>query len=258
MSVINAEALVLDVLDLQEADRIVVFLARGMGKKRGVAKGAKRRFSRFSGRLQPLARVQMVFFEKASSELVRIQEAEILRSAQALQHDLPGVFLGSYLAEHTLVFAQEDESNDPMFRLLDTTVGAVLAGVNRNLAARYFEAWVLRLAGLFPAPELCPVCDGGLEHRAVLPPDGDGLVCGACGGNASGAESGLQISGRTLAFLRDIGRQRLDAWEGELPDAGLLHQVEVLCREVRRRFLQGELKSYRVAQETLGVAPGQG
>jgi DNA repair protein RecO (recombination protein O) len=54
MPLYSAEALVLRTYRLGEADRIVVFLTRDRGKKRGVAKGARRSRSRFAAALEPL------------------------------------------------------------------------------------------------------------------------------------------------------------------------------------------------------------
>ncbi|HCH37140.1 MAG TPA: DNA repair protein RecO, partial [Acidobacteria bacterium] len=47
MPLFSSEALVLRTYRLGEADRIVVFLTSDRGKKRGVAKGARRTRSRF-------------------------------------------------------------------------------------------------------------------------------------------------------------------------------------------------------------------
>ena len=46
----TTDALILRTYKLNDADRIVVFLTRDRGKKRGVAKGARRLRSRFRGR----------------------------------------------------------------------------------------------------------------------------------------------------------------------------------------------------------------
>ena len=54
MPLYTADALVLRTYKLGEADRIVVFLTRDRGKKRGVAKGARRPRSRLMGALEPL------------------------------------------------------------------------------------------------------------------------------------------------------------------------------------------------------------
>jgi DNA repair protein RecO (recombination protein O) len=79
----TAEALILRTYKLGEADRIVVFLTRDRGKKRGVAKGARRPRSRFVGALEPLTEVRVAYFEKEGRELVGLNYAETVRSPMA-------------------------------------------------------------------------------------------------------------------------------------------------------------------------------
>lgn len=278
MSLHTAEAILLDVRDLHDRDRIVEFLTRERGRLAGVAKGSRTKHSRFAGQLQPLARVRITWFEKEGRDLVRISDVDLLRPAARLQADLEGILLGSYLVEHLLVFAQENEPADLLFRLLESTLEALLAGVDRNLATRYFEAWVLRLAGVFPVPTECPVCgrafagetDGAAEARAaaeapreaVLPPSGEGLVCIECGGGDPGPPpavppGALPVGPDVLAFLRRTGRERLVRMAAERPpEPATLRRVEELAGRVRRTFLQTELKSYRVLRRTLGE-PGE-
>ncbi len=243
----TAEAIVLDVLDLHDYDRIVVFLTRWKGKKRGVAQGARRKYSRFGGQLQPLAKVNVSWHEKEGRDLARISSVEMMRPAEPLQSDLEGLLLSSYLRDHVMEFAQEEDPDDHLYRLLDTTVSALLAGVDQNLATRYFEAWVLRLAGVFPAPWRCPECDRLLhEAGAVLPADAEGLVCRECCG-----DRGQAIELEVLEFLLQIGRHDLLSLAESMPKKSTLAAVEELCCQVRRRFLQHELRSYSVIRETL-------
>ena len=75
----TTEALILRTYKLNDADRIVVFLTRDRGKKRGVAKGARRLRSRFRGALEPLTRASVVYFEKESRELVSLHDADTER-----------------------------------------------------------------------------------------------------------------------------------------------------------------------------------
>ncbi len=253
MGILSAEALLLDVFDLQDDDRIVTFLTREWGKKKGVAKGARRRHSRFQGQLQPLAKAKVTWFEKEGRELGRVSAVELVRPAAALQADLEGILLGSYMVDHLLEFAQEGEASDALYRLLDSTLEALLAGVDRDLAARYFESWVLRLAGIFPPPRECPLCGGPFVVRetgvagAVLPSYGDALVCPECAGAAGGA---LRIGPDTLELLLRMGRQPLPRVAKAPPTPAALRQVEELCARVRRHFLQRELRSYEVIQQT--------
>lgn len=253
MRILSAEALLLDVFDLHDDDRIVTFLTREWGKKRGVAKGARRKHSRFAGQLQPLAKAKVTWFEKEGQELARVSAVELVRPAMKLQEDLEGILLGSYMVDHVLEFAQEEEASDALYRLLDSTLAALLAGVDRDLAARYFETWVLRLAGIFPPPRACPLCGGPFlsaagEGGAVLPANGDALICLECG--AAAGPGALRLGPEVLTLLLRMGRQALPRVAAVPPAPAALRQVEELCARVRRHFLQRELRSYEVIQTT--------
>jgi len=263
------EALILEVFDLQDADRIVAFLTRERGHKRGVARGARRRHSRFAGQLQPLAKARIDWGEKEGRELVRISGADLVRPPRGLD-DLEGLLLADYLADHMLRFAQEDEPSELYFRLLDSTLEALAAGVDRDLAVRYFEAWVLRIAGIFPAPRGCPQCGESFgAEGAVLPPAGEALLCPRCAGGTPGAgdrpsagaaaPGGLAVPVPVLAFLVAVGRLSLPelAAQGGAEPA-VLRRAEELASRVRRAFLGHELKSYDVMRRTLAEVAGAG
>lgn len=242
----SAPALLLDVTDLQERDRIVAFLTAEHGKKRGVARGARAKYSRFAGHLQPLSTAQVSWFEKPGRELVRVSSVETVRPATALQGDLEGILIGCYLADHMLELAQENEASGRLYRLLDTTIAALLQGVDRHLAVRYFEVWMLRLAGVFPVPRVCPLCGAPFAERAALIEAEGALVCPSCAGGAR-----LEVGPELLDFLRRTGRESLDQLRHHPPEAALLDRAEELCGRVRRHFLQRELRSYVVMQQTL-------
>jgi len=259
----SAEALLLDTFDLQDRDRIVTFLTRERGKVRGVAKGARRKYSRFAGQLQPLAKVKVTWFEREGRDLVRISDVESVRPASRLLGELEDILLASYLAEHLLEFAQENEPAELYYRLLDSTVEALLAGVDRDLVARFFEIWMLRLAGIFPSPVECPACGREMDaaRGAVLPASGEGLVCADCG--AGGAASpglpagALAVPPEVMALLERFGHVRLGELARQPPPPELLTRIEEIASRVRRSFLQHELKSYGVMRRTLGRDTGR-
>jgi DNA repair protein RecO (recombination protein O) len=149
----TAEALVLRTYKLGEADRIVVFLTRDRGKKRGVAKGARRPRSRFVGALEPLTEVRLAYFEKERRELVGVNYAEAVRSplsgpSDAGDYDALG-YVG-YFAELLDEWAQEADADDRLYRLGVSMLDALGAGAPVEPLARYFEYWLLRLQGVYP------------------------------------------------------------------------------------------------------------
>jgi DNA repair protein RecO (recombination protein O) len=250
------EAIVLAVGDLQEADRVVTFLTREHGLRRGAARGAKRKFSRFAGELQPLVKGRAAWFEKEGRELVRLASLEPLRSPKRLLGTLEGILAAAYVGESVATFAPEGEPAERIFRLTDSAAEAFEGGVDRALVLRYFESWLLRLAGIFPPPEACPSCGDPLAAAgAALAGSGEALLCRRCSRENAGA---LPVSDAALEFWRRIGRENLARMAEHPPSAATLAEVEEVVGRIRRHFLQDEIRSYRVLQRTLaGLAEAE-
>jgi DNA repair protein RecO (recombination protein O) len=172
----TADALILRTYKLGEADRIVVFLTRDRGKKRGVAKGARRSRSRFAGALEPLTEARVAYFEKERRELVGLNYAEPVRSPLALLGLVSGAdtaaprrsapdphalgYVG-YFAELLDEWAQEADADERLYRLGTSMLAALGRGAPVEPLARYFEYWLLRLQGVYPEAR------GVLSERAV-------------------------------------------------------------------------------------------
>ena len=165
MPLYTADALILRTYKLGEADRIVVFLTRDRGKKRGVAKGARRPRSRFAAALEPMTEVKLAYFEKERRELVGLNYAETVRSPLTLAMRGPAEagadnkregfspdtlgYIG-YFAELLDEWAQEADADDRLYRLGASMLDALTAGAPVEPLARYFEYWLLRLQGVYP------------------------------------------------------------------------------------------------------------
>jgi len=151
----TADALVLRTYALGESDRIVVFLTRDRGKKRGVAKSARRSRSRFGGALEPLTEARVAYFESARRELVGLNYAEVVRSPLAMvgTHPAQGcdaLTYAAYFAELLNEWAQDADADDRLYRLGASMLDGLATGVPVQPLARYFEYWVLRLQGVYP------------------------------------------------------------------------------------------------------------
>lgn len=251
MKVHQETALLLEVVDLQEKDRIVGFLTAEGGRRRGAARGARTKFSRFGGSLQPLAKVELTWVEKEGRDLVRVEDAELVRPAAPLQADLEGILLGAYLAESVTAFTLEGDPAPTFYRLLDSTLEALLAGRDRAVCARYFEVWVLRLSGLLPVPRECPLCGRLFGTEVAFLEEEAALVCGDC---ASG-ERAIRVGGDELEFLRRSGRENIEKMAEASWTPSTLARLEDLLGQVRRGYLEQELRSYSVMRETLAGLP---
>src|SRR3712207_2541903 len=148
MPVYQAEALILRTYKLGEADRIVVFLTRDRGKKRGVAKGARRQKSRYTGALEPMTRAGVAYYEREQRDLVRINYVEPSRSPlSVLAVDGGAEALGhvGYFAELIDEWAPEAHADERLYRLGTSVTEALAGGAPIERLARYFEYWLLRL-----------------------------------------------------------------------------------------------------------------
>ena len=150
MPLYTTDALILRTYKLGESDRIVVFLTRDRGKKRGVAKNARQSRRRFGGALEPLTHGRVGYMERERRDLVRLDYVEPLRSPLSA---VDGEALGyvGYFAELIDEWAQEADPNETLFRLGASMVDAIAMGVPIQPLARYFEYWVLRLQGVWAA-----------------------------------------------------------------------------------------------------------
>jgi DNA repair protein RecO (recombination protein O) len=227
----TADALILRTYKLGEADRIVVFLTRDRGKKRGVAKGARRPRSKFGAALEPMTEVKLAYFEKETRELVGLNYAEPVRSPLSLAgpaeagpyvqnddrsgrlqaaQDVLG-YVG-YFAELLDEWAQEADADDRLYRLGASMLEALCAGAPVEPLARYFEYWLLRLQGVYP------------EARGTL-------------------------SGEAVAFLtasRSVAPQQV----GDVPaPRGMLKELEQVHRALITMHLEKNLKSDRVLRD---------
>jgi DNA repair protein RecO (recombination protein O) len=148
----TTDALILRTYKLGESDRIVVFLTRDRGKKRGVAKNARQSRRRFGGALEPLTRGRVAYNEREGRELVRLDYVEPARSPLAMNSGDEGLGYVEYFAELIDAWAQDADPNEPLFRLGASVVDALVAGVAPEPLARYFEYWLLRLQGVYRPP----------------------------------------------------------------------------------------------------------
>jgi DNA repair protein RecO (recombination protein O) len=234
----TADALILRTYKLGEADRIVVFLTRDRGKKRGVAKGARRPRSRFAAALEPMTEARVAYFEKERRELVGLNYAEPVRSPMALvgtggpkgpplqtmgdREDRRAARSGAatfdalgyigYFAELLDEWAQDADADDRLFRLGASMLDALSAGAPVEPLARYFEYWLLRLQGVYPESR------GTLSDAAMV----------------------------FLAASRTVAPQQV----GEVPaPLGVLRELEQVHRALIAMHLEKNLKSDRVLRD---------
>ena len=214
MPLYSADALILRTYKLGEADRIVVFLTRDRGKKRGVARGARRPKSNFVGALEPLTHVRVAYFEKERRELVNLNYSEASRSALS-SGTIEGLGCAAYFAELIDEWAAESHEDERLYRLGVSMVEALVAGVPPEPLTRYFEFWLLSLQGVYPAARV-----------QTLSPEAQSFLTAA----------------------RKIGPQELTDMTF---DRAMLRELESLHRSVIAMHLEREPRSIKVLKDMM-------
>jgi DNA repair protein RecO (recombination protein O) len=244
MPVYTSEALILRTYKLGEADRIVVFLTRDRGKKRGVARGARSARTRYAGALEPMTRADVAYYEREQRDLVRLNYVEPLRSplsggsSEALGHV-------GYFAELIDEWAPEAQVDERLYRLGSSAVDAIAGGVPIEALARYFEYWILRLQGVYPS-FACATCGRSIlaGGGATMPPRDHVLVCRGC---APSGGTGLSVA--ALRFLAAAGTTAPDRLEAAALSEAASRELEAVHRRLLALHLEKELKSARVLRE---------
>jgi DNA repair protein RecO (recombination protein O) len=190
MPAYTTDALILRTYKLGESDRIVVFLTRDRGKKRGVARNARQSRRRFGGGLEPMTHARVGYVERERRELVHLQYVEPIRSPLAARADALGHI--GYFAELLDEWAPEADPNETMFRLGASVVEALAVGVPLEPLARYFEYWLLRLQGVY-------------DPEVRLSPDARAFVA-TVRGLSPFALGDVAVSARTLGELENAHR----------------------------------------------------
>lgn len=150
MATRQTEAIILRTYPLKEADKIVSFFSRDLGKARGVARGSRKPKSQFGASLEPLSHVRLQYFEKEHAELLSIDSCELIQSHFESQQDYDcGVAL-AYLTEAADQLLPDREPQDVFFRLLLMVLEEIRKTRKIWPALTYFDLWAVRIGGYMP------------------------------------------------------------------------------------------------------------
>jgi len=203
----ESEAIILQSYPLGEADRLVSFLSRSMGRMRGVASGARRPKSRFGSALERLSHIRIWFFERETRELVRISQCEMIESFLDAFSDYASSVALALFSEITQQVLPDREAADANFRLLLLVAQQVKRTRRTEPALAYFALWTVKLGGWLPPLDRCGRCGAvlGVSEPAYAAPRSSAVACGNC--RASGMRS---VSPEARTAARRMLAERLD------------------------------------------------
>ncbi|MFQ5431488.1 MAG: DNA repair protein RecO [Nitrospinota bacterium] len=247
MPLFRDRAITLHRFDLGESSVIVSFFSRERGKIKGVAKGAKKLKSVFSGRMEPFHSVDVVYYGKEHTDLYRLRSIDMVSARLSIAEDLEKFSRACYMAE--LIEAGMKE-HDPNAAVYDTAESAfeMLASESDikklDFIVRFFDLKFLTHIGYCPTLENCVRCRGPLPDRqsAAFDTAKGGLVCPDCRPKSKEAVPISAGAAKFLAKMADTGFDRINRL-GVTEKA--ISEISGVITAFRNSRLQRRIKSER-------------
>jgi DNA repair protein RecO len=197
-----------------------------------------------------MTRGRATYMEREARDLVRLDRVEptetLLGSIFGREAGEADRVLGhaAYFAELLDEWAPNDAPNERLFRL-GTAVSSVLGRGDGSIdaLARYFEYWLLRIEGVYPALDRCPRCEVRFEGAVRLSTTDRAYVCCACQGQ------GPLLSKDALEFLRGLGATTPAQVAGRQVAAGTLRELDMAHHQLIATHLEKTLRSSRVIKD---------
>ncbi len=216
-----------------------------MGKRRVVAKGARKTSSRLAGHIELFTHTTLLLAVGRNLDIVT--QSAILQSYNQLRGDLRRIGAAYYAAELIDRLTEEEDENRPACALLVATLAALDASRNVDLVLRFYELHLLGYLGYRPHLYHCAVCQEALTEEADrFSHSAGGVLCPRC---APADRAALVISLGAFKLLRFLQAQPLDAIERLNISLTVRAEVEQLLRAYIRRILERDLKSVAFLEE---------
>jgi DNA repair protein RecO (recombination protein O) len=195
------ESIILKKEDRGEADELVLFLSRDLGRLMGVAKNARKSRVRFGGHLEPFSLVELNLRVRKKDDLVWIDEAHVKRGFLGIRSDIRKVAVASLFLELAATFLGDGNPDEAVFDFLLDFLDRLDRDAIKPIHRVMDEIRLLGLVGYQPRFDVCPVC--GKEpikgEQMMFSPEHGGACHSTC---TEEARLRLPLAPETLAVVR--------------------------------------------------------
>ena len=242
--VYRTEAVIIRRADFGEADRLLTLITP-QGKRRVVAKGARKTTSRLAGHIELFTHATLLLAVGRNLDIVT--QSVILHGLNTLRGDLKRIGAAYYAAELIDRLIEEEDENRPAYDLLVATLQALDTSHNLDLVLRFYELRLLGCLGYRPQLYHCAVCQEVLtEQTRHFSHEAGGALCPRC---AQAQRAALPLSLSAFKLLRFLQAQPLEAVERLNISPATRTEAELLLRAYLRRILERDLKSVAFREE---------
>lgn len=240
----RTRAIVLRRQDLGEADRILTLLTAEHGKRRVVAKGARRTASKIAGHLEPFSAARLLLARTRGLDIV--SQAESIEPFPHLRTREIAIATAGYLAELVDRLLPDEEPHEDSWELLFASLRLLDEGRDPTIVARVFELGLVGQLGYRPELYRCLACGRELEPVVNGFSVEGGVVCADC---LRYRPDAAEISANALKLLRAIDRGEIERLFGLRAPAGLWQEVDQVLARYLTRLTGRESNARRVLSE---------
>ncbi len=172
----KATGVILKRMNLGESDRVVTVYTREHGKKRLIAKGARRPTARLTGSVELFYVVEFRLAQGKTFDLVT--EANVVDSSPNIRQTLEKMSAAFELAELVDVTTRDDQPHQQVYDLVVEGLG-LIGSVPNQLIIPAFNLKLLALLGFKPELYQCSLCHKRLKR-------GNNIWCSRHGGVVTG------------------------------------------------------------------------
>ncbi len=238
----RTNAIVLQIREIGEADRILIVYTPGHGKVSVIAKGARKAKSRLGPYLD--------HFSEVALHLTRGRDLDIVTSVTTIdQHpnlrvDLDAFGHAAHFAELVRDLTQERQENQRVYALLSSSLSLLDDGVDPWHVARHFELALLATLGYNPELLRCVNCQNDLEAAPNRFSVGlGGMLCFLCS-NLDPRATVLSVNAQK--YLRTLARRGLSSVIGLQPGPAGRLEISQAISSYLRQVGEREFSSLRV------------
>ena len=205
MPLVKTPAITLKSRKWGEADRIVTFYTKHLGKIRAVARGARRPKSRMGAALEPLMLCDLNLFEKSGDALFRVSQVDLVEPFVRFREDLTLMAAAARMANVVGAVTPDGDPDAHVFDTLEQGLRSLVTSDDPALTALLFQIRLLGLTGFRPQTDQCAACGKTrVIQEPQFSPASGGLVCMTCA--ARQRVPCLPLSRGSLAFLQQALR----------------------------------------------------
>ena len=253
----RTRALVVNVYDYGESDRLVHLYTEDLGRVSAIAKGARRSRRRFPGTLEILTVLDVRIVEPPRASLLRLEGARLVQPFERFVSDLGRFGVACMLAEVLDRFTGDHEANPELFRFALGVLDVLVEEPADRLLALLTLTKTLARLGFRPRLSDCVACGSALgagEVRVAFVPREGGVLCRAC----ADAEA-PRVPVRIVRALEQGIRQPLRERHLHGLQASELREAERMMDRFFRFHIGIELRSEPVVRGLLrSTLDGQG